>query len=567
PHVARPVRKVHTFGKRANSIKRDPNSPVVLRGWLYKQDSSGLKLWKRRWFVLSNYCLFYYRDSREEMVLGSILLPSYEIRTAFSKEKKNRRFVFKTHGCPSPVSCTKFSSRPRTPLPPSSESPPPPSPSRISQPSPVLSLRSSRAYSLPLAPAESPKLPRTHPSDAQDARWSPHDVHRSPPRSAVAQAASCDDLSIMSSPRIMHANTPMGRVDIAPNKCLPNNPYAVALPAHKGHSLTPADRYDVFPTSEDSYARHYTQSPHLHRVQLVGEDGLTTSMGRLQQNRFTDRGYLSPPVGPSRALVMSRLHGRLITPHSASSSYLHLPPLPPLPTRPTPGKRTSIGITALLTKLCGQDKLLRGLEEETGQLRAEKERLEKALEVTHLRLEEFKGQDATVEKICYQQRQLQDELVHIRARLCDLALDSERVWEDYTALENDVQMLKGSLEHIRISGHPQDQAAAQQDLWRIHDILAGLRCSHANYRTLENRRSGVSPGSPSPLDSHLGANHHPLLSCTETEQSLSTSSRGHLGASQHLDGLKPPPNHSSIEPPESEKGKLGRGADSVRPGE
>uniref|UniRef100_A0A8D2LJX9 PH domain-containing protein n=1 Tax=Varanus komodoensis TaxID=61221 RepID=A0A8D2LJX9_VARKO len=90
PHSVRPVQKVHTFGKRANSIKRDPNSPVIMRGWLYKKDSSGLKLWKRRWFVLSNYCLFYYRDSREEMVLGSIPLPSYEIRTAFSKEKKNR---------------------------------------------------------------------------------------------------------------------------------------------------------------------------------------------------------------------------------------------------------------------------------------------------------------------------------------------------------------------------------------------------------------------------------------------------------------------------------------------
>ena len=37
----------------------------------------------------------FFPDSREEMVLGSIPLPSYEIRTAFSKEKKNRRFVFK----------------------------------------------------------------------------------------------------------------------------------------------------------------------------------------------------------------------------------------------------------------------------------------------------------------------------------------------------------------------------------------------------------------------------------------------------------------------------------------
>ncbi|KAM6051089.1 uncharacterized protein LJ206_016583 [Theristicus caerulescens] len=32
-----------------------------MRGWLGKQDSSGLRLWKRRWFVLVDLCLFYYR--------------------------------------------------------------------------------------------------------------------------------------------------------------------------------------------------------------------------------------------------------------------------------------------------------------------------------------------------------------------------------------------------------------------------------------------------------------------------------------------------------------------------
>lgn len=29
--------KVHSFGKREQSIKRNPNVPVVVRGWLYKQ--------------------------------------------------------------------------------------------------------------------------------------------------------------------------------------------------------------------------------------------------------------------------------------------------------------------------------------------------------------------------------------------------------------------------------------------------------------------------------------------------------------------------------------------------
>lgn len=29
--------------------------------FLLFQDSSGMRLWKRRWFVLADYCLFYYK--------------------------------------------------------------------------------------------------------------------------------------------------------------------------------------------------------------------------------------------------------------------------------------------------------------------------------------------------------------------------------------------------------------------------------------------------------------------------------------------------------------------------
>ncbi|CAH2278575.1 pleckstrin homology domain-containing family A member 5-like [Pelobates cultripes] len=53
--------KVHNFGKRSNSIKRNPNAPIAMRNWLYKKANSGMKLWKKRWFVLSDLCLFYYR--------------------------------------------------------------------------------------------------------------------------------------------------------------------------------------------------------------------------------------------------------------------------------------------------------------------------------------------------------------------------------------------------------------------------------------------------------------------------------------------------------------------------
>ncbi|XP_054632972.1 pleckstrin homology domain-containing family A member 7-like isoform X2 [Dunckerocampus dactyliophorus] len=87
--------KVHTFGKREQAIKRNPNVPVVVRGWLYKQDSSGMRLWKRKWFVLADFCLFYYKDSREEAVLGSIPLPSYVISPVGAEDHISRKYAFK----------------------------------------------------------------------------------------------------------------------------------------------------------------------------------------------------------------------------------------------------------------------------------------------------------------------------------------------------------------------------------------------------------------------------------------------------------------------------------------
>ncbi|KAM4666131.1 pleckstrin homology domain-containing family A member 7 isoform 2-T2 [Amazona ochrocephala] len=93
--VVKAGNKVHSFGKRDQAIRRNPNVPVIVRGWLHKQDSSGMRLWKRRWFVLADYCLFYYKDSREESVLGSIPLPSYVISPVGPDDRINRKFSFK----------------------------------------------------------------------------------------------------------------------------------------------------------------------------------------------------------------------------------------------------------------------------------------------------------------------------------------------------------------------------------------------------------------------------------------------------------------------------------------
>lgn len=75
--------------------KRPANSPITLTGWLYKQGSDGLKVWRKRWFVLSQFCLYYYKGPEEEKLLGSVLLPSYRVAACTPDDKIYRKFAFK----------------------------------------------------------------------------------------------------------------------------------------------------------------------------------------------------------------------------------------------------------------------------------------------------------------------------------------------------------------------------------------------------------------------------------------------------------------------------------------
>lgn len=75
--------------------KRPTAAQVTLSGWLYKQGSEGLKVWRKRWFVLSEYCLYYYKGPEEEKLLGSILLPSYRVAACSPEDKIYKKFAFK----------------------------------------------------------------------------------------------------------------------------------------------------------------------------------------------------------------------------------------------------------------------------------------------------------------------------------------------------------------------------------------------------------------------------------------------------------------------------------------
>ncbi|CAK1545581.1 unnamed protein product [Leptosia nina] len=80
---------------RSPTAQRIPSAPVTMAGMLYKQGSDGLKVWRKRWFVLSEYCLFYYKSQDEEKLLGSVLLPSYKVSACTSEDKVMRKFAFK----------------------------------------------------------------------------------------------------------------------------------------------------------------------------------------------------------------------------------------------------------------------------------------------------------------------------------------------------------------------------------------------------------------------------------------------------------------------------------------
>ncbi|KAH3884543.1 hypothetical protein DPMN_008526, partial [Dreissena polymorpha] len=79
---------------KAPTASREENSKVILRGWLHKQDSGGLKLWKKKWCVLADFGLFFYKDEMEGNCIGSILLPSYSISPC-KPHDANKKFAFK----------------------------------------------------------------------------------------------------------------------------------------------------------------------------------------------------------------------------------------------------------------------------------------------------------------------------------------------------------------------------------------------------------------------------------------------------------------------------------------
>lgn len=66
-------------------------------GWLYKMSQNGLKLWRKRYFVLTDYILDYYSDSTMSKHCGTIFLNNTQSRPTVKKDGSafNKKNSFK----------------------------------------------------------------------------------------------------------------------------------------------------------------------------------------------------------------------------------------------------------------------------------------------------------------------------------------------------------------------------------------------------------------------------------------------------------------------------------------
>ncbi|XP_059007336.1 pleckstrin homology domain-containing family A member 4 isoform X2 [Mustela lutreola] len=439
----RAVSKVHAFGKRGNALRRDPNLPVHIRGWLHKQDSSGLRLWKRRWFVLSGHCLFYYKDSREESVLGSVLLPSYSIRPDGPGAPRGRRFTFTAEhpGMRTYVLAADTLEDLRGWL--------------------RALGRASRAEGDDFGRPRSP--PRPQPGEGPGGPGGPPEVSRGEERHSLESPEVARLSRLRGRPGLL---TPSPTADLQSGPRIrrtrsPEPPPSSGDTAPLARPHTPLSRIDVRPPLDWGPQRQTLSRPPTPRRGPSSESG----GGR-------------PPRSPQHWSQEARTQAP-----SGSSTYLQLPPRAPgtrasmvlLPGPPLDSTfHQSLETDTLLTKLCGQDRLLRMLREEIDQRQEEKEQLEAALELTRQQLGQTAREAAAPGRAWGRQRLLQDRLVSVRATLCHLTQERERVWDAYSSLEQELGTLRETLEYLLHLGSPQDRASAQQQLWMVEDTLAGL---------------------------------------------------------------------------------------------
>uniref|UniRef100_A0A9J8A7U8 Pleckstrin homology domain containing, family A member 7a n=1 Tax=Cyprinus carpio carpio TaxID=630221 RepID=A0A9J8A7U8_CYPCA len=643
--------RVHSFGKRDHAIKRNPSVPAVVRGWLYKQDSSGMRLWKRKWFVLADYCLFYYKDSREESVLGSIPLPSYTIAPVGPEDHIRRKYAFKaehtgmrtyyfsadtqedmngwvramnqaalmqTHTVkrdesdqPDQVNVSEKLKQQAVPQTNHINSFVIPEPEVIQ--SDELQEEKQEAFvgevEIQVAPREMEQARGKSPASRIV------EVEVLAPGSAPAsQVPSRAPSRAVSTPPVLRNGTPVEQNGMpgyqrgpTPSSQTPvqvqrrsaleqvENWVKVHKEERQGFVSTdgtipcrtppihpkygPIDKYQSLPKaarqspstaphqlpSEYKYSHdrlNHFQMTHSHIQRPSTHDNTVWQLYEWQQRQQYRHGSPTAPVytpAPdySTAVSSTRVNSDIARSISVPPTLADIPPpgppgsrllsprrvhtpaervtVKPLEDRPTMevppsnsphrlrsyksatierrsmppsgyithtvstpslhGKTADdtymhlkkdleyLDLKVTLSRLCEQDKILQELEFRLSGLKDDKDKLESVLDVSHQQMEQYKDQPAHAEKIAYQQRLLQEDLVHIRADISRVSTEMERAWVDYSRLEQSVEQLKDVLQtQMNLCTSPQEKNQLRRELWRIEDVMTGLSSSKETFK-------------------------------------------------------------------------------------
>uniref|UniRef100_A0A8C2D7A5 Pleckstrin homology domain containing, family A member 7a n=1 Tax=Cyprinus carpio TaxID=7962 RepID=A0A8C2D7A5_CYPCA len=503
--------RVHSFGKRDHAIKRNPSVPAVVRGWLYKQDSSGMRLWKRKWFVLADYCLFYYKDSREESVLGSIPLPSYTIAPVGPEDHISRKYAFKaTHtGMRSYIykqSSVIGSQAEHTGM-------------RtyyfsadtqedmtgwvraMNQAALINSAMKSEFVSTDgTIPRQTPSI---HP------KYGTIDKYQSLPKT-VRQSPPTAHRQLSSEYKYSHDRL---------------NHFQMT----HGHSQRPATHdKTVWQLYEWQQRQQYRHGSPTAPVYTPAPD-YSTAVSSTRVNSGVARSISVPPTladipppGPPgpRLLSLRRPHTpaeRVTVKPLEDRPTVEVPPsnsphhrrsykvsgtetLKGRPAKPVKVAESDVDVT--LSRLCEQDKILQELEFRLSGLKDDKDKLESVLDVSHQQMEQYKDQPAHAEKIAYQQRLLQEDLVHIRADISRVSTEMERAWEDYSRLEQSVEQLRDVLLLNRCVFFSQEKNQLRRELWRIEDVITGLSSSKETFKiTIDSVKNPERKLVPSVIES------------------------------------------------------------------
>ncbi|CAF99664.1 unnamed protein product, partial [Tetraodon nigroviridis] len=284
------------------------------------------------------------------------------------------------------------------------------------------------------------------------------------------------------SPRRPH--TPSERRSVKPlDEMVPGESTSSSSPSHICAQITQTSQMETRSMPAMGYITHTVSAPTLHgktlrrhQAKMAGVNSPSDAFAHLQHQQHSS--LLGPSMQADDTYVQLKKDLEYLDLKVTGRESFKAD----RPARPV--KIAESDADAKLSRLCEQDKILQELEAKIGSLKEDKDKLESVLDVLHQQMEQYRDQPAHAEKIAYQQKLLQEDVVHIRAEISQISTEMENAWNEYSRLERDVDWLKAALQaQMNRSNLPQhEKAQMRKELWRIEDVIAGLSTSKANYQ-------------------------------------------------------------------------------------